>query len=194
MYSRHVAVSWLGLTDASCSVREWTGVHFSVSTPAFGLILSRDQRCPAGSYTAGHGARRHLAVSESPQGGVGLRQRPLLRDLRFVPSVAGAAAGQTVPHAHGHVIPRYAGDMGDPRGGVRHVIPGKGNVLAGLGHPHTSPLPEGEGVRVFASPSDTPRRLFPNALMSTGKETGEGSMRARRLRTTRRMPPRCCGS
>ena len=43
---------------------------------------------------------------------------------------AGAAAGQTVPPVHGHVIPRYAGDMGDPRGGVRHVIPGKGNYLS----------------------------------------------------------------
>ena len=43
---------------------------------------------------------------------------------------AGAAAGQTVPHVHVHVIPRYTGDMGDPRGGVRHVIPGKGNYLA----------------------------------------------------------------
>ena len=43
---------------------------------------------------------------------------------------AGAAAGQTVPHVHVHVIPRYAGDMGDPRGGVRHVIPEKGNYLA----------------------------------------------------------------
>jgi superfamily II DNA or RNA helicase/HKD family nuclease/diadenosine tetraphosphate (Ap4A) HIT family hydrolase len=43
----------------------------------------------------------------------------------------GAAAGQTVPHLHLHVIPRRAGDMPDPRGGVRHVIPGKGNYLAG---------------------------------------------------------------
>jgi diadenosine tetraphosphate (Ap4A) HIT family hydrolase len=43
----------------------------------------------------------------------------------------GAAAGQTVPHLHVHVIPRYAGDVSDPRGGVRHVIPGKGNYLAG---------------------------------------------------------------
>lgn len=38
---------------------------------------------------------------------------------------AGLAAGQTIPHAHVHVIPRTAGDVADPRGGVRWVIPDK---------------------------------------------------------------------
>ena len=37
----------------------------------------------------------------------------------------GAAAGQTVGHVHVHVIPRYDGDVKDPRGGVRWVIPTK---------------------------------------------------------------------
>ncbi len=42
---------------------------------------------------------------------------------------AGDAAGQTVDHIHIHVIPRYLGDVADPRGGVRHVIPAKANYL-----------------------------------------------------------------
>jgi diadenosine tetraphosphate (Ap4A) HIT family hydrolase len=35
----------------------------------------------------------------------------------------GVAAGQTVFHVHVHVMPRYAGDCADPRGGVRWVLP-----------------------------------------------------------------------
>lgn len=41
----------------------------------------------------------------------------------------GLAAGQTVMHLHVHLIPRYFDDVPDPRGGVRHVIPQKGNYL-----------------------------------------------------------------
>ncbi|QWE25978.1 HIT family protein [Polynucleobacter sp. AP-Ainpum-60-G11] len=37
----------------------------------------------------------------------------------------GASAGQTVPHLHMHLIPRYIGDLQDPRGGVRWIIPEK---------------------------------------------------------------------
>ena len=35
----------------------------------------------------------------------------------------GVAAGQTIPHLHVHVIPRFEGDCEDPRGGVRKVKP-----------------------------------------------------------------------
>jgi diadenosine tetraphosphate (Ap4A) HIT family hydrolase len=39
----------------------------------------------------------------------------------------GKAAGQTVEWPHVHLIPRKTGDMEDPTGGVRHVIPERGN-------------------------------------------------------------------
>jgi diadenosine tetraphosphate (Ap4A) HIT family hydrolase len=41
-----------------------------------------------------------------------------------------SAAGQTVFHFHLHIIPRYEGDVADPSGGVRHVIPDKANYLS----------------------------------------------------------------
>jgi superfamily II DNA or RNA helicase/diadenosine tetraphosphate (Ap4A) HIT family hydrolase/HKD family nuclease/SOS-response transcriptional repressor LexA len=66
-----------------------------------------------------------------------VKEAKRLLDLRISPKPdgynvgfnSGAASGQTVPHVHIHVIPRYHGDMPDPRGGVRHVIPDKGNYL-----------------------------------------------------------------
>lgn len=57
-----------------------------------------------------------------------LRPRPDGYNVGFN---AGEAAGQTVMHLHVHVIPRYAGDLPNPRGGVRAVIPHKADYLAG---------------------------------------------------------------
>lgn len=39
----------------------------------------------------------------------------------------GLAAGQTVQHAHVHIIPRWKGDVADPRGGIRWIIDEKAN-------------------------------------------------------------------
>jgi diadenosine tetraphosphate (Ap4A) HIT family hydrolase len=49
--------------------------------------------------------------------------QPLL--VRALVDAGGDAAGQTVDHAHIHLIPRRTGDLPDPRGGVRGAIPEK---------------------------------------------------------------------
>jgi diadenosine tetraphosphate (Ap4A) HIT family hydrolase len=59
-----------------------------------------------------HTAREALLIEREPDGfNIGIND--------------GAAAGQTVPHLHIHLIPRYVADRADPRGGVRWVIPAK---------------------------------------------------------------------
>jgi diadenosine tetraphosphate (Ap4A) HIT family hydrolase len=55
-------------------------------------------------------ARQHLQSKYSPDGfNIGIND--------------GTAAGQTVMHLHIHLIPRYTGDVEDPRGGVRWIMP-----------------------------------------------------------------------
>jgi len=59
-------------------------------------------------------AREHVCRNHAPSGyNIGINE--------------GSAAGQTVSHLHVHLIPRFAGDSKDPRGGVRWVIPDRAN-------------------------------------------------------------------
>lgn len=76
-----------------------------------------------------------------------------------------AAGGQTVFHLHIHVIPRYAGDIPDPRGGVRNVIPGKGNYLQSApGTQHLAAIPH---ERALIRGEDDP--LLPHLLAHLDK-------------------------
>ena len=65
------------------------------------------------------------AVMELVEQGKALLDQELKPDGYNVGINSGLAAGQTVMHAHVHLIPRYRADTDDPRGGVRGVIPEK---------------------------------------------------------------------
>lgn len=94
----------------------WDG--FPVS-PGHALLVPR--RHVATWFEASSGERRELMDAiEVARAAIRARYQP---DGFNVGMNLGAAAGQTVPHLHLHVIPRYAGDVADPRGGVRWVVP-----------------------------------------------------------------------
>jgi diadenosine tetraphosphate (Ap4A) HIT family hydrolase len=69
-----------------------------------------------------------------------VKEAKRLLDLRLDPKPdgynvgfnSGAASGQTVLHVHIHVIPRDHGDMADPHGCFRHVVPNKGNYISSV--------------------------------------------------------------
>jgi diadenosine tetraphosphate (Ap4A) HIT family hydrolase len=119
--------------------------------PASRIVLENEVAVAFGDIypvTAGHSLvipRRHVIdywglADEERQACHDLLVQLKERIVRADPSVtgfniglnAGRSAGQTIFHCHYHFIPRRDGDVADPRGGIRYVIPGKGNYH--LGH------------------------------------------------------------
>ena len=102
----------------------WDG--FPVS-PGHALVVP--QRHVAGWFDATREERAALLDAlDVAKAVVERRHRP---DGWNVGVNVGRAAGQTVFHLHVHLIPRYDGDVEDPRGGVRHVLPGKADYWSG---------------------------------------------------------------
>lgn len=127
--------NWVAANDVAFAIRDGFPV-----TPGHTLVITK--RVVATWFDA------------TPEEQLGLMQlvnevrAQLDKDLKPTPDGynvgfnCGTAAGQTVPHVHIHVIPRHNGDMEDPRGGVRHVIPERGNYLNDASTPAKEALPE----------------------------------------------------
>jgi diadenosine tetraphosphate (Ap4A) HIT family hydrolase len=58
---------------------------------------------------------------------VGINKKP---DAYNIGVNDGEAAGRTIPHLHVHIIPRHQGDVTNPTGGIRNIIPGSGNYTS----------------------------------------------------------------
>jgi diadenosine tetraphosphate (Ap4A) HIT family hydrolase len=95
---------------------------FPVS-PGHMLIISNEIRKDFWSLTA----QEKLALTKTIEEVKILIERKYQPDGYNIGMNCGKAAGQTVFHFHCHVIPRYNGDMKNPRGGVRHCVSGKGD-------------------------------------------------------------------
>jgi len=98
----------------------WIRDGFPVS-PGHSLVIPKRH---VGSFFETSAAERDalLALLDAAQAAIASEFHP---DGFNIGINDGPAAGQTVPHLHIHLIPRYKGDLLDPRGGVRWVVPEK---------------------------------------------------------------------
>ncbi|MBT3197708.1 MAG: HIT family protein [Gammaproteobacteria bacterium] len=65
----------------------------------------------------------HAALSAALQRAKQLLDEEFHPDSYTIGINDGISAGQSIPHLHIHLIPRYQGDVENPRGGVRWVLP-----------------------------------------------------------------------
>jgi superfamily II DNA or RNA helicase/diadenosine tetraphosphate (Ap4A) HIT family hydrolase/HKD family nuclease len=121
------ASEWLAANDSAFAIAD----RFPVS-PGHAMVIPRRVVATWWEATAAERADL-LALVDEVKDRLDAELRPDGYNVGFN---SGAAAGQTVGHLHIHVIPRYRGDVPDPRGGVRHVIPGKGNYLLPVAEPY----------------------------------------------------------
>ena len=108
----------LGLDDQFAVIQD----KFPIS-PGHTLIIARRPVARFHELTPAEKAGLHVWVDWT--------QQHLASNLKPAPDAFnfglndGPAAGQTIAQFHFHIIPRYTGDVPDPRGGIRHIIPNK---------------------------------------------------------------------
>ena len=102
---------------------EWAFAHFDTYPVSNGHWLVITRRHVAEYFQAT--AEEKAAIWELVDQVKAIIDRDFGPDGYNVGVNIGRAAGQSIPHLHIHVIPRYAGDVENPQGGVRGVIPHK---------------------------------------------------------------------
>lgn len=108
---------WIGETECFFLIRD----SFPVS-PGHTLIVTKELKLDYYDLSVAEKIDLHEAINRAKE----LIEKEFKPDGYNIGMNCGESAGQTIFHFHCHLIPRYVGDMRNPRGGVRHCIEGKG--------------------------------------------------------------------
>lgn len=106
----------------------YTGAHFFMIydgypvSPGHILIISKEEKLDFFSLNREEQSELISLIEVAKE----IIERDQKADGYNIGMNCGEAAGQTVMHFHCHVIPRFMGDMENPRGGIRHCVEGKG--------------------------------------------------------------------